>query len=207
MRFNIRDCISWNLSGSQRRRDHIGLAVYTRCKIPNFQRAIIVDRRAPNHRVDAVAIADERIDALLLAKEIEDGAVPDLSSLPVDKRYDRMKKIYKDRTGTKPEPPDFETGLKDGSIPAPVDGSGEDAEELDGSDARKYLETDWMREELRPSFMPTDAELDELGMARARAVRDALLADGTVAPERVFTNTDLAVSAHEDLARLELQIK
>lgn len=161
----------------------------------------------PGIREDAVAIADERIDALLLAKEIEDGEVPDLASLSVDKRYDRMKKIYKDRTGAKPEPPDFETGLKDGSIPAPVDGSGEDADELDGSDARKYLETDWMREELRPSFMPTDAELDELGMARARAVRDALLADGTVAPERVFTNTDLAVSAHENLARLELQIK
>ena len=154
-------------------------------------------------REDAVAIADQRIDALMLAKEIEKGKEADLASLSVDKRYDRMKRIYKDRTGTKPEPPDYETGLEDGSVAPPKDGD----VELEGGKARKYLETVWMREELRASFMPSDAELDQLGAARAMAVRDALLAGGAIAPERVFSNTDLAVSAFEDSARLELQIK
>ncbi|MEO0908508.1 MAG: DUF748 domain-containing protein, partial [Pseudomonadota bacterium] len=154
-------------------------------------------------REDAIAIADDRIDALLMAKEIEKGKEADLASLSVDKRYDRMKRIYRDQTGTKPEPPDYKTQLEEGTIEAPMDGE----EQLEGGNARKYLESNWMREELRASFMPSDAELDELGAARAVAVRDILLADGTVAPERVFSNTDLMVSAFEESARLELQIK
>ena len=154
-------------------------------------------------REDAIAIADDRIDALLLAKEIEKGKEADLASLSVDKRYDRLKRIYRDQTGTKPEPPDYKTQLEEGTIEAPMDGE----EQLEGGNARKYLETNWMREELRASFMPSDAELDELGAARAVAVRDILLADGTVAPERVFSNTDLMVAAFEESARLELEIK
>jgi hypothetical protein len=60
---------------------------------------------------------------------------------------------------------------------------------------------------LRQAWLPSDAELAKLGAARATAVRDALLTGSTIAPERVFMATDLAVSDGQGTSRVELKLE
>ncbi len=148
---------------------------------------------------DATDMADHEIDAALMAKEIKKGRPADFAALDLDEQHDRFADLYKARLGKKPVFPDFPPdALKAGASAKPP---------LDEDDQRTVLETQWLRTQLRPVFAPSGAQLAALGLARATAVRDALLADKGVDPARVFMEGSLTATASDGHSRLELKLK
>jgi uncharacterized protein involved in outer membrane biogenesis len=148
-------------------------------------------------REDATALADATIDKALLAKD--KGKVTSVTALDADDQHDRLEDLYRARLGKKPAFPEF---AADQLKAAP--GAKPDARD---DDRRDLLEIQWMRNELRNSFMPGNAELAALGTARATAVRNALLADGSVEATRVFMATGMTETANEGHARMELKFE
>ncbi len=149
---------------------------------------------------DALAIANQRMTEAALAREIKKGeAAPDLAALSPDRRHDRLKDLYKAKLGNSPDFPEADGDTAD-SVAAEKDGISE-------RDARRNREAALMADTLRPTFMPTAAELAALGTARAEAVRDALLADGAIDAARVFLSTRQAVKARESAVRMELSLE
>lgn len=142
----------------------------------------------PADKDDALAIADARLDAALMAREAKKGEAASPASLKPAERYDRLKALFRARLGRKPEAPASASPPKD-------------------SESRKAADADWMRGELRTAFLPSAAELAKLGAARAVAVRDALLSDGKVDPTHVFMATQLTASPVDGHSRLELKLK
>ncbi len=151
----------------------------------------------PGIREDATAMADAAIDKAVLAKE--GGKATSVAALDADDQHDGLEDLYRAKLGKRPVFPEFSA---DALKAAP--GAKPDA---DDDDRRTLLETQWLRGELRKSFTPSGAELAALGTARATAVRNAFLADGSVDPARVFMATDMAVTANEGHARMELKFK
>ena len=149
-------------------------------------------------KADAIAMADKRINAALMAKEAKGGAAADVATLKPNNLLDRLRTLYRVKLGKKPVPPAF-----DKTAPAP-DGAAKGPSE---GERRKLAEIDWLRGALRQAWLPSDAELAKLGAARATAVRDALLTGSTIAPERVFMATDLAVSDGQGTSRVELKLE
>ncbi|HVZ28605.1 MAG TPA: DUF748 domain-containing protein, partial [Rhizomicrobium sp.] len=151
----------------------------------------------PGIREDATAAADAALDQALLANS--KGKITGIAALDLDDQHDWLEDIYRARLGKKPAFPEFsEEALK----AAP--GAKADADE---DDRRTLLECQWMRGELRPSFTPGAAELAGLGTARATAVRNAILADGSVDPARVFMAAGLGEAANDGHARMELKFE
>ena len=152
----------------------------------------------PGIREDGVAMADAAIDKLLLAKD--DGKVATVAALDTDDQHDRLEDLYRAKLGTRPAYPDF---TADQIKTAP--GAKPDA---DDDDRKTLLEMQWLRGALRKNFMPGNTELAALGTARATAVRNALLADGSsVDPARVFMSADMMGTAHEGHSRMELKFE
>jgi len=151
----------------------------------------------PGIREDATAVADAAIDKALLTKDA--GKVASVSALDADDQHDRLVDLYRAKLGKKPALPDF---AADALKTAP--GAKPDASD---DDRRTLLESQWLRTELRKSFMPSNAELAALGTARANAVRTALLADGSVDPARVFMSADATESADSGHSRMELKFE
>lgn len=148
---------------------------------------------------DATGMADTAIDAQAMAREIKRGKPANFASLDRDDRHDRLEDVYRAKLGKRPDYPEFPPeALKAGASATPP---------LDESDQRTVLETQWLRAELRKAFAPPAAQLAALGLARATSVRDALLADKSVNPERVFLATSLTASATDGHSRLELKLK
>jgi hypothetical protein len=123
-----------------------------------------------------------------------------LAALNADHRHDRLEDLYRRRLSKKPAYPDV-TADQLKTVP----GAKSDASD----DGRKtLLETQWLRRELRKSFMPSNAELTALGTTRAAAVRNALLADGSsVDPARVFMSAGMTETASEGHSRMELKFE
>jgi hypothetical protein len=148
---------------------------------------------------DATGIADTDIDAQAMAKEIKRGNPANFASLDRDEQHDRLKDVYRAKSGKKPAYPEFPPeALKAGATAKPP---------LDEGDQRTVLETEWLRAQLRTAFAPSAAQLAALGLARATAVRDALLADKSVDPGRVFMATALTAAPMDGHSRLELKLK
>lgn len=142
----------------------------------------------PGLPLDAVGIADQKIAAAAMPKEVKKGQPADLSTLELATRHDRLKDLYKARFKASPE------------IPA-----GPEGEE---KDARRTREIEWMTAELRKSFAPTPDELAALGKARAEAVRLALLEGATtVDPSRVFLSGRDSATEKDGKARMELKLE
>lgn len=167
----------------------------------------------PGIREDATAMADRRIDAQLMAKEAKKGEPADFAALKPDAQHDRLKALFRAKLGRKP---DFaaldaeaaqagEAAAKAGTEPAAP--KGPDGKPLGKGEARRLREIAWMRDQLRAAYQPSNAELEALGKARAIAVRDALLADGSIAPERLFLVTGDQVSDKDGVSRMELKLK
>jgi hypothetical protein len=149
---------------------------------------------APAIQEDAFAIADTEIDKQAMG----DDAAKGFASLDADDQHDDLEDVYESKLGKSPAYPDFTPeALKAVS----------DKADLDEDDRRQSLETQWLRAQLRTSFAPSGTQLTALGAARAKAIRDALLADGKVDPARVFTATDLKATATGGHSRVELKIK
>ena len=151
----------------------------------------------PGIREDATAVADGAVDKALLAKD--NGKVTSVSALEADEQHDRLEDLYRAKLGKKPAYPDFPADALKAAPGAKPDASDDDR--------RALLESQWLRGELRKSFIPTNAELAALGTARADAVRSALLADGSVDPARVFMAAGLTEAVNQDHARMELKFE
>ncbi len=151
----------------------------------------------PGIREDATAVADAAIDKALLAKDA--GKVTSVAALDADDQHDRLDDLYRAKLGKKPVFPDFPAEALKAAAGAKPDASDDDR--------RALLESQWMRGELRKSFMPSNAELATLGTARANAVRTALLADGSVDPARVFMAAGSTEAADSGHSRMELKFE
>jgi hypothetical protein len=150
---------------------------------------------APGIREDALAIADAAIDAQAVGDGAPNGG---FAALDVDDQHDHLEKLYRKKLGKKPAYTDF--------TPDALKAASDNAA-LDEGNRRQLLEAAWLRDQLRTAFAPANAELATLGQARAKAIRDALLAGGSVDPGRLFLAGDLAAAANEGHSRVELKIK
>ena len=148
----------------------------------------------PAGKEDAERIADTRIDALLMAREIKRGQPANAAALSADDQHDRLSDLYETTLKKSPEFP---------AAPPPPDG----AKPADQEQQNLVRENQWMRGELRKSFLPPNAELAALGSARGTAVRDALLTNTSIDPARVFLTTNETGEDNKDTVRLELKLR
>lgn len=153
---------------------------------------------APALKEDAVMMADDRIDQLVMASEIKRGQKADFAGLDADEQHDRLEDLYRSKLGKRPAFPE--------SLPALDAKTVAGQPQPDADQQRQMQETVWLRGELRNAFLPNNAELSALGSARATAVRDALLAKGDIEPTRVFLVTGQAATVMNGATRLELKL-
>jgi hypothetical protein len=146
----------------------------------------------PGIKEDAEALTTTKIQTTALAADKKaPAAYADLSD---GDKADRLKKVYKKAFG---KGPDFPKDVPTANIIA-----GKEAKATAATAQVKWLET-----ELRAKMAPTDAELAALGQSRADAVKQALLADNAITPERVFVNTATGVVFKDDKIEMELKTK
>ncbi len=145
-------------------------------------------------REDAEAMTTARLQAAVLASPKARGAT-DYAALAPGDRLAGLAAVYKAKTG---KGPDFPKGA--------VEKAG-----LFAGGAAKAAAADsqiqWLEQELRAKFTPSDNDLAALGQARAAAVKEALLAEGSIAPTRVFVSTASGVKAKGDSIEMELAVK
>src|SRR5262249_8604544 len=111
-------------------------------------------------------------------------------------QHDRLSDLYET---TLKKSPEFPASL----TPPPADG----AKSAD-LDAQKIgNENQWLRGELRKSFLPANTELAALGSARGTAVRDALLTNSSSDRARVFLTTNETGEDNKGAVRLELKLR
>ena len=152
---------------------------------------------------DAVAIENVRIDALALA-HLRRPPPGGFGALNVAQQLRELTAVYRARIGKRPHfPPDLPleptaaAGPAHPGTPPPPD------KRL----ARERSEVHWLREQLRPSVRPDPGTLAALGLARAQAVQDAMLAHGALGPKRVFLTTGEAGEPRNGHIRLKLRMK
>jgi hypothetical protein len=148
---------------------------------------------------DATGMADAAIDTQLSKGKGRRGADLDLATLDADDMHDALEDLYRAKLGKRPEFPEY--------TPEQLKAAPGMKPDADDDDRQAVLETRWLREQLRPAFAPNAAQLAELGAARATAVRNAVLADGTIDPARVFTQTSATATSAEGHSRLELKFE
>ena len=153
----------------------------------------------PAIAADADGAADAKIDALLMARESRRGKPADVTTLSPGELNDRLWDLYRDKLGKRPQYPDFTPEALKAVPNANAD--------LSDSDRRTILEDQWLRQQLRPKFAPTDAELEALGKERATAIRNALLANTAIDPTRIFLAAEATAISSEGHSRLELKFE
>lgn len=147
----------------------------------------------PGLAEDAAALADRRLDQALLAQKAKPATVAELGP---DERLARLKALYKAQFHQNPViPPPAQ--------PAP----GQAPAAKLTAQQRKALDLQWLQDRLRPAFTPSSADLQALGAARARAVRDALLGESGVDPTQVFITPQAAPTAQDGRLRLALKLQ
>jgi len=139
---------------------------------------------------DAAAMAEARLDQALIAQKAKPATAAELSP---DERLARLKVLYKAQFHQNPAPPKPEPPAA--GQPKPT------------AQARKAMDLAWLQDRLRPAFTPTSAELQALGAARARAVRDALLGESGVDPKQVFMTPQDPPTSEGGHARLTLKLQ
>jgi hypothetical protein len=149
----------------------------------------------PATQEDALAIADAEIDRQATGDNTNQGR---FAALPTTDQHKDLVNLYELKLGKKPEYPDFTPD----ELHAASNTVG-----LDENSRRQILETQWLHAQLQAAFAPSSAQLSALGTERAKAIRDALLGDGKVDPERVFIASDLKATAVDGRSRVELKIK
>ena len=149
-------------------------------------------------REDAEAMTEAALHAAVAGvKKPKEGAPPfDYAGLEPEKKADRLRALYKAKFGKGPSFP------KDGDVAKAGLLAGREAKE---SAAKTQIT--WLEAQLRPKFAPTDAELAELGQARAAAVEAALLDSSGLDPARVFISTASSVVAKDGKVEMELKVK
>ncbi len=142
---------------------------------------------------DAEALTTRKLHAAVLAGK---GGGDDYAGLEPGRKLDKLKSLYKAKFGKAAD-----LGKADGVTTAGLLAGGA------AKDAAAASQIDWLERQLRPKLAPAADELAALGAARADAVKQALLGDGAIAPERVFIATDAAVTAKDGRIEMELKVK
>lgn len=137
-------------------------------------------------RVEAMA-AEEMAERLGRRAEAP-GAVEAALADP-DERQEALERVYRRLYERRPEIPDR---------PAPADG-----EERIDETAHKIA---WLEEQTRARIDVTDADLADLGRARAAAVQDALLEGAEIDPGRVFIIAQTEVVESDGPVRMRLDV-
>jgi hypothetical protein len=153
----------------------------------------------PAIATDADGAADARIDALLMADEAKSGKPVDVTTLDAGELHDRLRSLYREQFGKRPTYPDFSPD----ALKAVVSGKAD----LSDDDRHTILESQWMRDQLRPKFAPSSKELEALGKERAVAIRNALLANTAIDPARVFLAAEATAVLADGHSRLELKFE
>jgi hypothetical protein len=65
----------------------------------------------------------------------------------------------------------------------------------------------WLEQQLLPQFAPSGAQREALGLARAQAVQQAVLANSELKPERVFLVNQQSGGGPEGSVRMELKLE
>ncbi len=107
-----------------------------------------------------------------------------------------METLYKQKFGKKPDIPKAEATPEQG-----------EAGWKEKRAAKKSAEVEWLEAQLKPKYLPGEADLAALAAARGEVVQDALLKDGTLPPNRIFLATNAPLKEHEGKVRMELQMK
>lgn len=144
--------------------------------------------------LDAPAVAERGLAAALAAQAGEAPDAAAFEALPVDARIDRLRDLYKARFDRRAKPTD----------PPPPP---EDADRATRRALAEAHELQWLRGELLPLFTPDAAALAALAQARAQAIQAALLAEGVLAPTRVFVTAPETVAEDAGEVSLELALE
>ena len=65
----------------------------------------------------------------------------------------------------------------------------------------------WIEQQLLPRYASSQAQRDEIGLARAQAVQSAVLANSELKPERVFLTERVSGGGPEGSVRMELKLE
>ncbi|WP_448582034.1 DUF748 domain-containing protein [Thermaurantiacus sp.] len=141
---------------------------------------------SPGLESDARALAAQALEAALMAGGRKAEAGMAFAHLSIERQYDRMRELYGKRMPGKPAFAQAEQGDKD---------------------ARRLARIKQMQSELLPLFRPDAEALRALGEARAKAVRDVVLAQPNVDPSRVFLDRNDRFTAEGDKVRMELRLR
>lgn len=112
---------------------------------------------------------------------------------PAPARLALLKALYQKQFGTQPSYPAEEAADK-------ADAKGGDAKSSE-------LQQQWLEAQLRPRYTAGENGRSALARARAEAVRDAVLGDGTLDAARVFLTTRNSGSSPAGAARMVLQLQ
>jgi hypothetical protein len=153
--------------------------------------ASLVER--PELRLNVPRTVATAADSQVVAKQALDSLIPPVDSAkPFDdvakrKRLEAFETVYIARLKTKPVYPVVEKGAKDPDLDARIG---------------------FVQAALLDHLKPTPAALDALGQQRAAVVRDALLANKELNPERVFlVAQSKEATPATDSVRLEMKLE
>lgn len=146
--------------------------------------------------VDGKALAERRFLDALSATGKPGKNRARYAELEPKQQLAALETLYKQQFGRNPDIPKAE--------PVPAQG---EAGWKEKRAARKSADVEWLEAQLKPKYLPDDADLAALGAARGEAVQDALLKDGTLAPDRVFLSMNASLKEYEGKVRMELAIK
>ena len=161
---------------------------------------------------DAVALEDNRIDALALER-IHAAPPGGFTALSLREQRRALTSLYRARLGKRPVfPPHLPSPPAPAATPAPPAAAApaESAVRIAPPSkrlARERGEIQWLREQLRPTARPSPEALAALGLARAQNVQVALLAHGALGPKRVFITTKEAGEPWHGRIRLKLRLQ
>jgi hypothetical protein len=152
----------------------------------------------PAGPADAVALENERIEALALT-HLHRAPPGGFAALAAREQRRALETLYRARLHRRPiypAPP----------VKAPTAGATAKtaaAQRL----ARMHRQIRWLREHLRPTVHLAPGALVALGLARAQAVQNALLAKGTLNPKRVLLTTKHSATPWHHRVRLQLLLR
>ena len=153
----------------------------------------------PGGRADAVALKNERIEALALT-HVHRAPSGGFAALPAREQRRTLEALYRTRLHRRPVYPAPPVTSPAANATAKIPAAARRLE-------RMHRQIRWLRAQLRPTVHLAPGALVALGLARAQTIQNALLAHGTLSPNRVFlTTTQSGLPAHGRV-RLQLQLR
>jgi hypothetical protein len=152
----------------------------------------------PGTAEDARALKDRQIEALALTR-LHAVAPDGFAALPAREQRRALAALFRARLHRAPVYPVAAAQSVAATAPKPS------AAALRLLRMKRQIR--WLRAQLRPTVHLAPDALAALGLARARSVQSALLADGTLSPKRVFLTTKRSGRAWHERVRLQLRLR